>query len=106
MKRKILVFGANGREILRLAGDAAIGFDHAAIDISDKAAANRAVGEHAPSAIVNAAGYTAVDRAEAEPDAALGTNRDGAALLAETAAVCGVPFVHLSTDYVFDGTKR
>jgi len=109
MQRKILVFGANGqvgREIMSQAGEAAKGFDRASVDISDATAVRQAVREHAPSAIVNAAGYTAVDQAEAETDAALRVNRDGAAILAETAVSAGVPFVHISTDYVFDGSKR
>lgn len=109
MQRRILVFGANGqvgREIMRRAGQAAVGFDRASGDIADATAVRQAIRAHAPSAIVNAAGYTAVDKAEAEPDAALRANRDGAAILAETAASAGVPFVHISTDYVFDGSKR
>ena len=59
MQRRILVFGANGqvgRAILRQAGDAAIGFDRASVDISEAASVRRAMLEHPPSAIVNAAG--------------------------------------------------
>ena len=109
MQRKILVFGANGqlgREIMDRAGDAATGFDRASVDISDAAAVRQAVLEHPPSAIVNAAGYTAVDQAETEIDAALRTNRHGAAVLAEAGSSADVPFVQISTDYVFDGAKR
>ena len=62
--------------------------------------------EHPPSAIVNAAGYTAVDQAETDIDAALRANRDGAAVLAEAASSAEVPLVQISTDYVFDGAKR
>src|SRR5207253_1060959 len=58
-----------------------------------------------PSAIVNAAAYTAVDRAEAEPERAFAVNCDGAALLAGAAARRGIPFIQISTDYVFDGSK-
>lgn len=58
-----------------------------------------------PRAIVNAAGYTAVDRAESEPERAFAVNRDGAERLAATARRLQVPFVHVSTDYVFDGRK-
>jgi dTDP-4-dehydrorhamnose reductase len=59
-----------------------------------------------PSAIVNAAAYTAVDRAEAEPERAFAVNCDGAVLLAAGAARRGIPFIQISTDYVFDGSKR
>jgi dTDP-4-dehydrorhamnose reductase len=109
MQRKLLVFGANGqvgREIASRARGLAVGFDRASVDICVEAAVRQAVRDHPPAAIVNAAAYTAVDRAETEPDAALRINRDGAAVLAETASSAGVPFIHLSTDYVFDGTKR
>jgi len=54
-------------------------------------------------AIVNAAAYTAVDKAESEPDVAMNVNGDGAGFVAEVAANLHVPLIHLSTDYVFDG---
>lgn len=53
--------------------------------------------------IVNAAAYTAVDKAESEPDVAMRVNGDGAGFVAEIAAELGAPLIHLSTDYVFDG---
>jgi dTDP-4-dehydrorhamnose reductase len=56
-------------------------------------------------AVVNAAAYTAVDRAESEPDAAFAVNRDLPAALARACASSDLPLIHLSTDYVFDGTK-
>jgi dTDP-4-dehydrorhamnose reductase len=64
-----------------------------------------AVRAEAPDLVVNAAAYTAVDRAETEPAAAMAVNRDGAAALAAAAAALGVPVLHVSTDYVFDGAK-
>ena len=88
MQRKILVFGANGqvaREIIRRTGEVT-GFDRASVDISDAAAVKQTVLKHAPSAIVNVAGYTAVDQAETDIDAALSANQDGAAVLAEADA--------------------
>ncbi len=76
------------------------------MDIADAAAVERALREFPPTALVNAAAYTAVDKAESEADAAFRVNRDGAAVLAQAAAAAGVPLIHISTDYVFDGTKR
>ncbi len=58
-----------------------------------------------PSLVVNAAAYTAVDRAETEPDAARRANAEGPAILAAYCAKAGIPLIHLSTDYVFDGDK-
>lgn len=58
-----------------------------------------------PDVIINAAAYTAVDRAEDEPDLAFAINRDGPGRLARVAAERGIPLVHISTDYVFDGSK-
>ncbi|MBV9654430.1 MAG: dTDP-4-dehydrorhamnose reductase [Acetobacteraceae bacterium] len=58
-----------------------------------------------PAAVVNAAAYTAVDAAETDPDAAYRANRDGPAELARLCAEARVPLVHISTDYVFDGSK-
>lgn len=57
-----------------------------------------------PDAIINAAAYTAVDKAESEPDIARAINADSPAVMAEYAARRGIPFVHYSTDYVFDGS--
>ena len=65
----------------------------------------RVVNAVLPRAIVNAAAYTAVDLAESEPERAFAVNRDGAGRLAATARRFRIPFVHVSTDYVFDGRK-
>ena len=73
------------------------------LDIGDPVAVLAAVAAAAPDLIVNAAAYTAVDRAETEPDAALRVNRDGARHLAMAATEIGARLVHVSTDYVFDG---
>jgi dTDP-4-dehydrorhamnose reductase len=74
-------------------------------DLEDPSSINRAVNATLPRAIVNAAGYTAVDRAESEPERAFVVNRDGARRLAATARRLQIPFAHVSTDYVFDGRK-
>src|SRR3546814_6477372 len=65
-----------------------------------------AVAALAPDAIVNPAAYTAVDAAETDAETALRVNRDGPTALAEACAARGIPLIHLSTDYVFDGTDR
>jgi dTDP-4-dehydrorhamnose reductase len=59
----------------------------------------------APWLVINAAAYTAVDAAEDDADAALRANRDGPAELARLCEAAGIPLIHVSTDYVFDGTK-
>jgi dTDP-4-dehydrorhamnose reductase len=106
---RILVLGATGQigralvEAANKRGWRTAGPSHAEVNICDARAVSEAVRRHAPAAIVNAAGYTAVDQAESEPDQAFRANRDGARVLAEAAAVADLPLIHLSTDYVFDG---
>jgi len=108
----ILVTGAGGqvgRELLRIAairGVRILGLTRAELDVSDADAVHAALAAHRPTLVVNAAAFTAVDRAEAEPGAALAANRDGPAHLADACAALEIPLIHLSTDYVFDGTKR
>jgi dTDP-4-dehydrorhamnose reductase len=105
--RRILVFGAGGqigRELVAKAHGRAVGFARAAADITDEAAVRRAVRDFPPAALVNAAAYTQVDKAESEQDEAFRVNCGGAAVLARAAAEAEVPFIHISTDYVFDGT--
>jgi dTDP-4-dehydrorhamnose reductase len=80
-------------------------FDRASLDLADPDALVRGVREHKPHLIVNAAAYTAVDRAEAEPEKAYAANARGPAVLAEEAKRLGALLVHYSTDYVFDGSK-
>ena len=75
------------------------------LDLENADSIYRAVRTVSPLAIVNAAAYTAVDMAESEPERAFAINRDGAGRLAATARFFRVPFVHVSTDYVFDGCK-
>lgn len=76
------------------------------LDIEDEYGVDRVMAAVRPSAIINAAAYTAVDRAESEAERAFRINGRGAALLANAAARQGIPFVHISTDYVFDGCKH
>lgn len=75
------------------------------LDLGKASSIEGVVSAVAPCVIVNAAAYTAVDRAEEEPAQAYQINCEGAAWLAATARAYGIPFVHISTDYVFDGLK-
>ncbi|MGK7752836.1 MULTISPECIES: dTDP-4-dehydrorhamnose reductase [unclassified Roseovarius] len=105
---KILVFGTNGQvatELRRAAPDAFfLGRDQA--DLSDPDTCSAAILAHRPDVIINAAAYTAVDRAEEEEALARTVNGASPRRMAEAAAQLGVPFVHISTDYVFDGSGK
>jgi dTDP-4-dehydrorhamnose reductase len=76
------------------------------MDLLDPASIERPLLDFSPDVVVNPAAYTAVDRAESEPEMAFAINRDGAGLVAQAAARMGLPIIHLSTDYVFDGKKN
>jgi dTDP-4-dehydrorhamnose reductase len=108
---KILVFGAGGQvgyEVRRAAwpeGFTIVPLDRAAVDIADGIAVAAVLARERPELAINLAAYTAVDRAEREPDLAWKTNCAGPALVAACCGDIGVPLVHLSTDYVFDGAK-
>ena len=73
------------------------------LDITDAAAVATAIGRQAPEVVLHCAGYTAVDRAESEPDQALLVNRDGTAHVAAAAREAGSVVLYVSTDFVFDG---
>lgn len=75
------------------------------VDLLQPGTVARAIARFRPDIVVNAAAYTAVDMAEDEPDVAFAINRDGAREIAAAAASEGVPIIHFSTDYVFDGKK-
>src|SRR5258707_4555243 len=79
------------------------GLSRAELDIGDSAAVERVIGALAPDLILNAAAYTAVDRAESEPELALQVHRDGAGHLAVAATRLGARLIQVSTDFVFDG---
>jgi dTDP-4-dehydrorhamnose reductase len=105
---KALVTGARGQVGTALAAAAPPGWtvtalDRDDLDIGDPARVAAAVAAVGPDLVFNAAAYTAVDRAEAEPDAAFRVNRDGAAHLAAATVRAGARMVHISTDFVFDG---
>ena len=107
---KVLVTGAEGQvgsEVVRLADDAfaVSAFDRRTMDITKRDDVNRRLDEVGPEFVVNCAAYTAVDRAEVEPDIAHAVNADAVRLLGDACAQRGIGIVHLSTDYVFDGRK-
>jgi dTDP-4-dehydrorhamnose reductase len=77
----------------------------AALDICEARSIERALSRIEPSIVINSAAYTAVDKAETDSERAFALNRDGARLLAEAAARRGIPIIHISTDYVYDGRK-
>ena len=78
---------------------------HQNLDVADERAVLNCIRLHAPDVIVNAAAYTAVDRAESEPELARGVNSDGPRYLALAAREVGARLVHVSTDFVFDGAS-
>ena len=107
---KILLLGKDGqvgwelqRALVPLGEVIAVGRE--TVDLEDTRALTRVLREAAPAAIVNAAAYTAVDKAESEPERARRINADAVSVLAEEANRFGAWLVHYSTDYVFDGTK-
>lgn len=105
----ILVTGAEGRVGRALAravlppGAVLTALGRQALDITDPQAVERQLARHACSVVVNTAAFTAVDRAETETAAAMAVNGEGPAHLAHACAALGIPLIHLSTDYVFDG---
>ena len=101
----ILVFGKTGQvatELQRFGGVTALGREQA--DLSDPAACTDAIRHLAPKAVINAAAYTAVDRAEDEEHLATVINGDAPTAMATACAALGIPLIHISTDYVFAGT--
>jgi len=76
------------------------------LDITDQDAVLRCVALFAPDVVINAAAYTAVDKAESDVEAAFAVNRDGPAHLARACQQSAIPLIHVSTDYVFDGGKK
>jgi dTDP-4-dehydrorhamnose reductase len=107
---KVLLLGAGGMLGRDLAAAApspvtVISLPRSALDITDFTAVSRVLEDLRPSIILNAAAYTAVDRAETEPDAAYRVNAEAVARLATNAVTLGARLVHFSTDYVFDGTS-
>jgi dTDP-4-dehydrorhamnose reductase len=100
----ILVFGKTGQvaqELARLEGTVCIGREVA--DLTAPESCSSAIHAHVPTAVINAAAYTAVDKAEGEEALATLINADAPAVMARACASLGIPFVQISTDYVFTG---
>ena len=110
--RTVLVTGANGQLGSRLMENPGhnslriVGFDRDELDITSPESIAEAVKKHQPDVVINAAAYTAVDRAEEESELAHAINAEGPRLLAEACGAHGVDLIHISTDYVFDGTQE
>lgn len=109
-ENKILIFGKNGqlgwelqRTLAPLGYVYALGSDE--LDVADLKALKRLIQEIKPKMIVNASAYTAVDRAEEQPELAMRINAQAPEVMAEVAQALGAVLIHYSTDYVFDGKK-
>ena len=107
---RILLTGRNGQvgweleRALAALGEV-VATDRSSLDLNDVQAIRRVIRETRPEVIVNAAAYTAVDKAETERDAATQTNAVAPGVMGEEAKRLGALLVHYSTDYVFDGTR-
>jgi len=108
---KLLITGAGGmlgtdvQTAARAADVEVVALTRAELDISDRDAVTAAIAAARPAAVINCAAYTNVDGAEFDPDGAAAVNAAGAGFVAAAAAAAGAWVVHVSTDYVFDGTK-
>jgi dTDP-4-dehydrorhamnose reductase len=106
----VLIAGATGQVAMELMrtlppGVRAVAAGRERMDVCDPRSVEAVAGELKPQLVINAAAYTAVDRAESEPDAAFAINAGGAANLARVAGDLGARLIHLSTDFVFAGIK-
>ncbi|WP_323038238.1 dTDP-4-dehydrorhamnose reductase [Gemmobacter sp.] len=102
----LLIFGRTGQvatELARIAPAGAVFLGRDQADLADPAACAAAIRAHRPAAVINAAAWTAVDKAETAEAAATVVNGDAPGAMARECAALGVPLVHISTDYVFDG---
>jgi len=108
---RILIVGSAGQigsELMRTPIPACwhrAGASRAELDITDERAVAATLAACRPNLVINAAAYTAVDRAESERDSAVAVNATGPAILARQCGAIGAALLHYSTDYVFDGTK-
>ena len=104
----VLVFGKSGQLAVALSsqqGRSIRALGRADVDVTAVDSVRAAIRQSRPDLVINASAYTAVDAAESERDAALALNAEAPGVLAACAAEAGVAFVHVSTDYVFDGSS-
>jgi dTDP-4-dehydrorhamnose reductase len=107
----LMIIGSNGQlgwELVRQGkarGLKILALGYPEIDIGDPASVDSRIDFSKVKIVINAAAYTAVDRAESEPQTAFAVNCDGPGHLADRCRKHGIPLIHVSTDYVFDGTK-
>lgn len=111
MSVKILVIGRTGQlalslaEVAKAAGVDATCLGRPDVDLADPNSLYAAIAKHNADVVINAAAYTAVDKAESEPDLAYAINAEGVRHLAAACAEADRPLLHISTDYVFDGSS-
>ena len=100
-----LIFGTTGQVATALADlhPEGVFLGRDAVDLTDAEACIATIRHHTPRLVINAAAYTAVDRAEEDEATALAVNGAAPGAMARTCAELGIPFLHISTDYVFDG---
>jgi len=107
---KILITGINGQvghALMReLTEHELIGLTRQDCDLANLDQIKQVIDQHQPDLIINPAAYTKVDQAEDEPELAFQINRDAPKVMAEKAREYNIPFIHFSTDYVFDGEKK
>ena len=108
---KILITGADGQlgrclqDKLQETDYEVVALNRKSMDITDSTAVKDVFEQHKPDVVINAAAYTAVDKAESEPELAFAVNETGPKNLATECNKHHIPIIHISTDYVFDGTK-
>ena len=107
---KILITGINGQVghalMQQLTDHELIGITRKNYDLNKPDQIRQVIDQHQPDLIINPAAYTKVDQAEDEPELAFLINRDAPKVMAEKAREYNIPFIHFSTDYVFDGEKK
>ncbi len=109
MSGRVLVIGSSGQlasSLKEIADENYLFAGRALLDVRDKEAVKKTADNFKPDLIINASGYTAVDKAETEIDEAYALNSEAVKNLALLCAELGVPLIHISTDYVFDGNSK